>query len=146
MRQGTFHAGLAGLVVFGLVALSSNAAHAEVIKYKVELNGANEVEPPTDSAGTGVGEVSYDTETRTLTWNITYSGLSGPATAAHFHGPAGPGIMGKPVVTLSGDLASPLNGSAVLPFAITAWKDWYFNIYTEKWPRGEIRGQVLKVK
>ena len=75
-----------------------------------------------------------------------YSGLSGPATSAHFHGPAGPGIMGKPVVTLSGDLARPLNGSAVLPFAITAWKDWYFNIYTEKWPRGEIRGQVLKVK
>ena len=145
MRQGTFHSGLAGLVVVGLVALSANAAHAEVIKYTVQLNAANEV-TPSNSAGTGAGEVSYDTETRTLTWNITYSGLSGPATEAHFHGPAGPGINGKPVVLLSGDLASPLNGSAVLPFVITAWNDWYFDIHTEKFPRGEIRGQALKVK
>ena len=39
--------------------------------------------PPNDSAGTGKAEVSYDDASHMLTWTITYSGLTGDATAAH---------------------------------------------------------------
>ena len=151
MRSVMIRAGLAGTAVVALLAFSTTGAFAEVIRYKIELNGKNEV-PPTSSKGTGTGEASYDTATKTLSWDITYSGLTGPAKAAHFHGPAGPGVNAKPVVPLSGDLSSPIKGSVVFNAqqakAISGgkWNEWYFNIHTAKFPDGEIRGQVLKAK
>jgi hypothetical protein len=33
----------------------------------------------------------YDTTSKNLTWTITFDGLTGPPTVAHFHGPAEPG-------------------------------------------------------
>jgi CHRD domain len=36
-----------------------------------------------------------------LSWSITYSGLSGKATAAHFHGPAKEGENAGPMVPLT---------------------------------------------
>jgi hypothetical protein len=41
-----------------------------------------------------------DLATRLLTWNISYTGLSGPATIAHFHEPATEGKNGPPVIWL----------------------------------------------
>jgi hypothetical protein len=149
MRIRPIQAGLAGLAFAGFVAFAGTAARADMINYTMELKGANEV-PSTDSQGTGSGTASYDTATKTLSWDITYSGLSGPAAAAHFHGPAGPGENAKPVVPLSGDLASPIKGSVVFnadqDAAISGgkWDNWYFNIHTETFPDGEIRGQVVK--
>ena len=151
MRLGIIQAGLAGAAIAGLVAFSSTAVLADVIKYKVTLDGASET-PPNDSKAKGTGEVSYDTATKTLTWTFTYDGLTGPAKAAHFHGPAGPGEKAPPVVPLSGELASPIKGSVVFneqqdqAIAGGKWDKWYFNIHTEKYPDGEIRGQVEKVQ
>jgi hypothetical protein len=36
----------------------------------------------------GLVVAAYDAASKKLSWKVTYSGLSGPATAAHFHGPA----------------------------------------------------------
>ena len=41
-----------------------------------------------DYRRTGTADLTYDPATRVLTWNLNYSGLSGPATMVHFHGPA----------------------------------------------------------
>lgn len=43
--------------------------------------------PPNNSAGSGKAEATYDTETKTLTYSVTYAGLSGPAMGVHFYGP-----------------------------------------------------------
>ncbi len=43
---------------------------------------------PTTSSATGTADLDYDAASKKLSWTVTYSGLSGPATAAHFHGPA----------------------------------------------------------
>ncbi len=43
--------------------------------------------PPNQTAGTGTADVTLDTQSRLLSWTVGYSGLTGPATAAHFHGP-----------------------------------------------------------
>src|SRR5262245_7451087 len=107
MRFGLIQAGLAGAAAIGFVAFGSTAVLADVINYKVTLDAASET-PPADSQAKGTGEVSYDTATKTLSWTFTYEGLSGPATAAHFHGPAGPGEKAPPVVPVSGELASPI--------------------------------------
>ena len=79
-----------------------------------------------------------------LSWNITFSGLSGSETAAHIHGPAPVGVNAGVQVPLS--TGSPKVGSAALsPAQIADLKAglYYVNIHSNLFPGGEIRGQIL---
>lgn len=134
------------LPALALALLLSGAALAETITYATDLKGSDEV-PPNDSKATGKVEANYDTATMKLTYTVTYSGLSGPATAAHFHGPAKPGENAGPVITLSGKLDSPIKGEATLTKAQAqdlANGMWYLNVHTAAHASGEIRGQLAK--
>ena len=128
-----------------MLALST-PAFAEQKTFSATLTAAEEV-PPTQSTGTGTVEATFDTETKVFTYTIEYSGLSGDATGAHFHGPASPGENADPVVPIPDPLASPISGTATLDDAqaadLLAGK-WYFNLHTAQYPDGEIRGQVLE--
>ena len=129
------------LATAAVLALSAMPAYAEMLKFSADLKGASEV-PPTDSAGTGKVEATLDTDSKVFTWTVTYEGLSGDATGAHFHGPAAADGNADPVVPL----ASPINGNATLTDEqITQLQggSWYFNLHTAKFPDGEIRGQVM---
>ena len=130
---------------FGFLAvfLVWSAAQAEQINFKADLAPA----PGVSSSGKGAATASLDTNTKTLTWTVDYSGLSGPATAAHIHGPADPGANAGIVVPFSGNLASPIKGSATLTDAQIAQLGagkWYINIHTEANKPGEIRGQLVR--
>ncbi len=134
------------LSVLGVLALClvSGAAQAETKIFKATLSGASEV-PPTTSVGTGTATVTLDTDTGKLVWDVAYSGLTGPAKAAHIHGPAGPGQNAGVVVPLKGNLASPIKGSATLTAAQMADLEagqYYVNIHTAANKGGEIRGQL----
>jgi len=134
------------LPALALALLLSSAALAETVTYMADLKGSDEV-PPNDSKGTGMVEAKYDSATMKLTYTVTYSGLSGPATAAHFHGPAKPGSNAGPVITLSGKLDSPIKGEATLTQAQAqdlANGMWYLNVHTAAHASGEIRGQIAK--
>jgi hypothetical protein len=127
--------------------LMAGAAHAATKVFKATLDGASEV-PPTTSTGTGTATVTLDTATRKLTWNVTYSGLSGPAMAAHIHGPAAAGENAPVVVPLTGKLTSPIKGSKTLTTAeVTDLEGgkYYVNIHTAANKGGEIRGQLMPV-
>jgi len=89
-------------------------------KMKATLDSKSET-PPNASTATGMADINYDAASKKLTWKLTYSGLTGPATAAHFHGPAEPGKNA---------------GVAVAKY--------YVNVHTAANPGGEIRGQVTK--
>ena len=133
-------------LAFGLLIATATPALAEMLAYKADLKGASEV-PPNDSKGTGTVDAKYDTATKKLTWTVTYKDLTGPATAAHFHGPAAPGVNAGPQITLEGNLASPIKGEAKLSDAQAAdlaKGTWYLNVHTAAHPPGEIRGQLLK--
>jgi hypothetical protein len=122
------------------------AAYAESIAFKTDLKGSEEV-PPNDSQGTGTVDATFDTESKAFAWTIEYSGLTGDATAAHFHGPAAAGANAGPVVPIDGALASPIKGEATLTDEqATQLQDgmWYFNLHTAQYPDGELRGQVTK--
>ena len=125
------------------LVLIASPGGAEELAFKADLKGATEV-PANDSAGSGTADIKVDTATKQFSWTITYSGLSGDATAAHFHGPAAPGENAPPEVDITGKIES---GSAALTDAqladLQAGKV-YINIHTAKFPDGEIRGQVEK--
>jgi hypothetical protein len=129
------------------MAFIAGSASAEVVAYKVTLKGSSEV-PANTTMGTGTVDASYDTVTKKITFTVTYSGLTGPATAAHFHNPAVATENAPATVPLAATaLASPIKGEATLTDAqaadLAAGK-MYFNIHTAANPGGEIRGQVVK--
>jgi hypothetical protein len=132
--------------VFAVGCLS--VASAATIDFRTTMSGKNEV-PPTTSTGTGDVLATLDTATKKLTFTMTYMGLTGPATAAHFHGPAAAGANAGVVVPIGTNPASPTNGSATLTDAQI--KDleagmWYANVHTDANKGGEIRGQMMRVK
>jgi len=133
-------------VAVALCVLASGAAFADTVALKANLQPSSEV-PPKVSHGHGTLNATFDTSSRTLKWDITYADLSGPATAAHFHGPAPVGQNAKVQVPIAkSDLASPIKGSATLSEQQATdlmGGQWYFNVHTKQNPAGEIRGQVL---
>jgi hypothetical protein len=126
-------------------SLLSGAAWAEMVKFHATLNSASEV-PPKQTAGKGEATATLDTATKTLTYEITFSGLTGPATMGHFHGPAAAGANAGVVVPFANPVTSPIKGTATLTEAqiadLMAGK-WYVNIHTAANPPGEIRGQMM---
>jgi len=137
---------LAGLAV--AAALAAVPACAEMMSFKADLKGGSEV-PPTTSQGTGNVTATYDTASRKLAWKGTVSGLSGNATAAHFHGPAETGNNAGVLVPAPGVTTGPFEGSATLTDdqakALMA-EQTYFNVHTAANPNGEVRGQVMKAQ
>ncbi|HVJ56067.1 MAG TPA: CHRD domain-containing protein [Aliidongia sp.] len=135
------------LAALALLALTP-AAEAKEIHLHFGLSGKAET-PPNDSKGKGHGDVTYDDQTMEMKWKISWKGLSGDATAAHFHGPAKPGASAGPVVAIKAadGITSPLIGSATLTDDQAKQLlagDWYWNIHTKQFPNGELRGQVVK--
>ena len=108
------------------------------------LSGAGEV-PSVTSAGIGTADVTLNPSGNLLTWTVTYSGLTGPVTGGHFHGPALAGQNAGVVVPFAAGLVSPITGSATLTptqVADLSAGKWYVNLHTAANPGGEIRGQV----
>ena len=122
-------------------------AMAEMVNLKADLKASNEV-PPNDSKGAGSVTATYDSASKKLSWKGNYSGLSGPATAAHFH-VAEPGKNGGIAVPIfmGASAKSPFEGEATLTDTQAAdlmGGRWYVNIHTDAHKAGEIRGQVTK--
>lgn len=155
---------IAGIVSAALVVVAS-PSQAETTQFEAALKGSDQV-PPSETTGTGTIAATYNSVTKRLSWKGSYSGLSGPPTAAHIHGPAAPGANARLVFWISDNveqcsqgecklnsdarahpLTSPFEGSATLTDTQAAelmGGMYYVNIHTNAYPRGEIRGQLLK--
>ncbi|MCH7813065.1 MAG: CHRD domain-containing protein [Planctomycetes bacterium] len=131
------------LTIVALIGCVGATANAAIINYVFPID-QSQVVPPTGSPATGIGDVTLDTVTGALNWNITFSGLLGGQTAAHFHGPAPVGVNAGVQVGIG--VGSPAIGNAILNATQNADLQaglWYVNIHTTVYPGGEIRGQVV---
>jgi CHRD domain len=153
MRQTFDRRSVLGICVgsaAGAALVASGApSYAATTTFKADLKGSSEV-PPNTTSGTGSVTATYDPATKELTWSGTFSGLTGPAMAGHFHGPAEVGKNAGVQIWISEKgkpFESPFKGSAKLSDAQASDLmngQWYVNIHTKANPGGEIRGQLVK--
>ncbi len=133
-------AALAALAGCGMMPPSQS----NQLTFTTQMRGANEV-PANTSNASGQVDAVLNKDTNVLRWQLSYAGLSGPATAGHFHGPAPVGANAGIALPFDGAMASPMRGHATLTPAqaadLVAGK-WYANIHTARYPGGEIRGQM----
>lgn len=134
------------LLITGFAALLAVSACAPDIRLRGALDARSEV-PATRSDGKGTVEALYNPATRLLSYSVDYAGLTGPATAAHLHGPAAVGVSGPVAVPFAAPVTSPIRGTAILtePQAAALMDGkMYANVHTAANPGGEIRGQLSR--
>ena len=136
-----------------LVFVAMTVANAQ-IHFTARIDGLQEV-PPVSTTATGTGSFTLSSDLTMLKWTISYQGLSGTLSAAHFHtgspGIAGPvvkaiaGAGGSAEATISGTWtstdASQALTAALLDSLLTGRV--YVNFHTSANPSGEVRGQVV---
>lgn len=127
-----------------------NQAATTVLPFTVLLNGASEVPATPNGTGFGVGQLAIAGSN--LTYRISFSGLSAPATAAHIHSPAtatnSAGVQ-VPLGNVPGATAGTIAGSTSLTAAQLADivnGRAYVNIHNTNHPGGEIRGQIVPLQ
>lgn len=133
-------------LVLGPTACGVLQPDAQLAAFSTQMTGLNEV-PPVKTAGSGRVYAVLDRKTLVLRWKLSYSGLGGPATDGHFHGPAAIGARAAAVLPLGRALRTPMaEAQATLTPAqaadLLAGK-WYVSIRTAAHPGGEIRGQLI---
>ena len=131
----------AAAIAAGLLAAAP--AFADMLTFTAKMDGASAV-PPDDSKATATADVKVDTAAKTITWTIKYADLTGPATMAHFHGPAAVGVSAPPEIDISKSIESGTAPITDAQLADLQAGKLYINIHTAKFPGGEIRGQVVK--
>jgi hypothetical protein len=144
-RIGRITVGLAAgtLVAAGLAAAGSTYRISASLNVRQEV--PKQVVKAPNAGGSFSGTVVEKARTSTLKWKLTYSRLSGPATAAHIH-LGRRGVAGDVLIALcGGNCHSGMTGTAKFASKIVdqieAGKT-YVNVHTAKNPNGEIRGQV----
>ena len=117
------------------------APKGEPVELAATLGGSLE------SKAAAEAQLLFEPGAKRLTWSVRYVDLSGPPTAAHFHGPARE-TTGAPVtinLAQGGPAGNPLRGQALLTAKQAEQLlagDWYLDIHTELFPAGEVRGRV----
>ena len=124
--------------------LAAVPAHAAVYVYNCIMNPRQEV-PLVASAALGAGRFIIDTNANTMTYRITFGGLSSAETAAHIHGIAAQGANGGVLVALpaGNPKVGVWNYLEAQEADILAGRT-YANIHTASNPGGELRGQLVQ--
>lgn len=162
---------LLGVLIITVAAFATSA-NADPLVFTTTLIGANEV-PPVASPGIGTAVVTVDGNIMSV--SVTFSALLGNTTASHIHCCVPPGAnapVATAVPTFPGFPLGVTSGSYTQSFDLTLASTYnpafvtarggleaarlafltgllngqtYFNIHTNLFPGGEIRGQLVAV-
>jgi hypothetical protein len=134
---------IVGALMMGAL-LTVTSASGEILHFRAKLASASEA-PPSQRRAEGVAELTLDTESKVLSWKVTYSGLSGPLIGAHFKAPPEPGSAVGATMDLPPPLTNPVVSSARLnDIQIGDLRAglWSVNLLTARNPHGELRGDL----
>lgn len=142
MRKFVAFLSLASVIALALTAVSF--AHSSGTVWSAKLTAAQEIPKQVVKNTAGSGSFTATLTGTKLKFKLTFSKLTGPATAAHIHLGA-MGVSGNVLVPLCTPCKSPVSGTVTISAAIK--KDFtkhllYVNVHTAKNPNGEIRGQL----
>lgn len=136
-------------LILAFVLLSLTKVNAMIYTLNLVLSGSEEV-PANISPGAGTLTGTYDDVLNTLSFTLTFNGMLGATTAAHFHGPAGPGSNAPVQIAFVGFPSGVVAGTYSHTFILTdeqesqlLYGNWYVNIHTTEYPGGEIRSQLI---
>jgi hypothetical protein len=139
-----------GIVAVVLALGSSAQAKKPPVKFSAALNVGQEKPIPkgTKLGASGRFTATYVAATGMLMWRLTFTHLSGDATAAHIHMGVR-GVSGPVVFPLCGPCTSPMTGA--IPLTTGQLNDlkarkMYVNVHTAKNQNGEIRGQITRAQ
>jgi hypothetical protein len=133
------------LAAVGVLTVTAAAlAGTRGASWSTKLSAAQEIPKQAVKAPAANGAFTATLSGNKLKWKLTFSKLSGPATAAHIH-LAAKGKAGNVLIPLCGPCKSGVSGTAAVNGAVM--KDFtkqllYVNVHTAKNPAGEIRGQL----
>ncbi len=135
-------------VFFVLVAVTcatwATPASAQTVEFLARIDQAQEV-PASGSPAVGIGVFAVDTVADTVSYRITYTGLTAPESGAHIHGFAGPGVNAGVLQPLPlGTLKCGVWNYAAAQEAGILAGNTYVNIHSTAFPGGEVRGQIAE--
>jgi hypothetical protein len=136
---------IAGAVAVLAIASISAARPAASVKLSAKLTAAAEVPKQTVKNISARGLFTGTLTGTKLKWKLTFSLLTGPATAAHIHLGAA-GKSGNVIVPLCGPCHSGMTGTATISASLLKKIEklqTYVNVHTKKNQNGEIRGQLV---
>jgi hypothetical protein len=124
----------------------SAAARAEILTYMVDLDGHQEVnaagEPDKgDLDGSGMAHLFIDTDTNSIDWDFSVSGITLPLTLAHIH-QAPAGTNGPVVVDFNAQLSGENVIDVDLANVVANPSGFYVNLHNADFPGGALRGQI----
>lgn len=144
-RRATHSLLAAVALALSMTGCATRKPDAHLAAFSTQLTGMNQV-PTVGTSATGIAYAVLDKNTFLFRWKLSFTGLSGPATGANFHGPAVIGTNANSTIALKTPVKSPADGQATLTPAqaadLLAGK-WYLSVKTSAHPRGEIRGQMV---
>lgn len=129
----------------GATVLSADipATLTNMVELKAVLSGSFEI-PVTTSTATGQGKFFINTASNTLMFDIRIHNLNGVETAAHIHGPASSTQNAGVLFTLpTGTIKVGTWNYAESQESDILNGRTYVNVHSNKFPDGEIRGQII---
>ncbi len=150
--------------ILSFMLLFAFVASAQGTKFEAQLSGKNQ-SPAVDTPAHGVATFQISADGKSLSYRVSVTDIEN-VSMAHIHmGPAGEegpvvawlypskppavvkkgkftGVLARGTLTAA-NLAGPLEGKTIADLVeqIKAGKA-YVNVHTEKYPAGEIRGQI----
>lgn len=147
LRRGPRNAARAIRTGLCAAALLSAGAGRQAARASTDetVSGTFAAEHGATTSPTGGIQGRIDPATGVMTFTLSFSGLSGPPTAAHFHGPAAPGKDAGVLEPIRLGNQDPLRGTVTFkPSGLVALQRGlvYVNLHTARYPSGEARAQL----
>lgn len=153
------------ILTSALLCALASSVHGVLVQYFLPMTVDQEphsvdISAPVDFISynpSGLAILEYDTVSKSLLWEIQWSGLTGPTWGLHFHEapsgtPSGPvGLTGGIAIGIFTDMVNPMpsvgsvtGGAPLTPDQVVAFTSgqWYLNLHTDRNGPGEIRANI----